>query len=268
MKKAVLVISFGTTYKETREKTIGACENKIKEALKGYDFFRAFTSNIIIKILKDRDGLHIESPIEVLNRLYKEGYKEVIVQSLHIICGEEFNKLRELVKEYKDKFEKITLGRPLLTYEDDYKDVVKALESQIPKMEEDEALIFMGHGTLNKSNSIYLELEKMLRDLGINVYIKTLEESKEIEKLIKILKVYNIKNVSLMPFMLVSGHHIKNDMLGENSDSWKSIFESYGFKVKIYLQGLGENTNIQEKFMRHAYDCIEDKVTKVVEVGY
>lgn len=268
MKKAVLVVSFGTTYKETREKTIEACEKKIREALEGYDFFRAFTSSSIIKILKNRDGLYIESPIEVLNRLHKEGYEEVIVQSLHIICGEEFNKLREQVEEYNDKFEKITLGRPLLTHKEDYKDVVKALENQIPKMEKDEALIFMGHGTLNKSNSIYLELEDMLRVLGINVYIKTLEETKEIEKLIKILKAYNINTVNLMPFMLVSGHHIKNDMLGEHSDSWKSIFESYGFKVKIYLQGLGENTNIQEKFMRHAYDCIEDKVTRVVEVGY
>ena len=92
MKKAVLVVSFGTSYKETREKTIEACEKKIKEGLKDYDFFRAFTSNMIIRKLKNRDGLHIENPIEALDRLYEEGYKEVIVQTLHIICGEEFNK--------------------------------------------------------------------------------------------------------------------------------------------------------------------------------
>ena len=266
MKKAILVISFGTTYKETREKTIEACEKKIKECLEGYDFFRAFTSNTIIKILKNRDGLHIENPIEVLDRLHKEGYKEVIVQSLHIICGEEFNKLREQVEEYNDKFEKIILGRPLLTHKEDYKEVVKAIENQIPKMEANEALIFMAHGTVHKSNSIYIELEGMLRDLGINAYIKTLEETKEIEKLIKRLNDTNINTVNLMPFMLVSGHHIKSDMLGEHNDSWKSIFKNYGFKVKTYLQGLGENTNIQEKFMRHAYDCIENKEYKIVEI--
>ena len=107
MKKAVLVVSFGTSYKETREKTIEACEKKIKEGLEGYDFFRAFTSNMIIRKLKNRDGLHIENPIEALDRLYKEGYQEVIVQTLHIICGEEFNKLKEQVESYKDKFEKI-----------------------------------------------------------------------------------------------------------------------------------------------------------------
>ena len=116
MKKAVLVVSFGTSYKETREKAIEACEKKIKEGLEGYDFFRAFTSNMIIRKLKNRDGLHIENPIEALDRLYKEGYQEVIVQTLHIIWGEEFNKVKEQVESYKDKFEKIILGRPLLTY--------------------------------------------------------------------------------------------------------------------------------------------------------
>ena len=132
MKKAVLVVSFGTSYKETREKTIEACEKKIKEGLEGYDFFRAFTSNMIIRKLKNRDGLHIENPIEALDRLYKEGYQEVIVQTLHIICGEEFNKLKEQVESYKDKFEKIILGRPLLTYIEDYKETVEAIENQIP----------------------------------------------------------------------------------------------------------------------------------------
>ena len=124
MKKAVLVVSFGTSYKETREKTIEACEKKIKEGLEGYDFFRAFTSNMILRKIKNRDGLHIENPIEALDRLYKEGYQEVIVQTLHIICGEEFNKLKEQVESYKYKFEKIILGRPLLTYIEDYKETV------------------------------------------------------------------------------------------------------------------------------------------------
>ena len=87
MKKAILVVSFGTSYKETREKTIEACESKIKEAFKEYDFFRAFTSNMIIRKLKSRDNIHIENPIEALDRLYDEGYEEVIVQTLHIICG-------------------------------------------------------------------------------------------------------------------------------------------------------------------------------------
>ena len=258
MKKAVLVVSFGTSYKETREKTIEACEKKIKEGLKDYDFFRAFTSNMIIRKLKNRDGLHIENPIEVLDRLYEEGYKEVIVQTLHIICGEEFNKLKEQVESYKNKFEKIILGRPLLTYIEDYKETVEAIEKQIPKMEKQEAVVFMGHGTFHESHSAYPALEYMLRDAGINAYVGTVEGYPEIEQVIKRLEINNIKTVNLMPFMLVAGDHAINDMAGDDDDSWKSIFESHGFKVKIHLQGLGENPFIQDKFMKHAHDCIEE----------
>ena len=256
MKKAVLVVSFGTSYKETREKTIGACEKKIKEGLKEYDFFRAFTSNIIIKKLKNRDGLHIENPIEILDRLYKEGYQEVIVQTLHIICGEEFNKLKKQVEGYKDKFEKIMLGRPLLTYMEDYKEIVKAIENQIPNMDSQEVVVFMGHGTFNESHSTYSTLEYMLRDSGINAYVGTFQGYPDIEHVLIRLQANNIKTVNLMPFMLVAGSHAINDMAGDEEKSWKSIFESHGFEVKIHLQGLGENPCIQDKFMRHAYDCI------------
>lgn len=263
MKKAILVISFGTTYKETREKTIEACEKKIKECLEGYDFFRAFTSNTIIKILKNRDGLHIENPIEVLDRLHKEGYKEVIVQSLHIICGEEFNKLREQVEEYNDKFEKIILGRPLLTYKEDYDEVIKAIKCKIPKKKDNEAVVFMAHGTKGKSSLVYTKLEAMLRKSGINAYIGTIQEDKKLEQIIKRLKYNDICTVNLIPFMLVAGYHVINDMIGEHENSWKYIFESYGFEVKAYLEGLGENPNIQEKFMKHTYDCINNKTTKV-----
>ena len=257
MKKAVLVVSFGTSYKETREKTIEACEKKIKEGLEGYDFFRAFTSNMIIRKLKNRDGLHIENPIEALDRLYKEGYQEVIVQTLHIICGEEFNKLKEQVESYKDKFEKIILGRPLLTYIEDYKETVEAIENQIPKMNEQEAVVFMGHGTFHESHSTYPALEYMLRDSGINAYVGTVEGYPEIEHVIRRLEANNIKTVNLMPFMLVAGDHAINDMAGDEEDSWKSIFESHGFEVKIHLQGLGENRCIPDKFMRHAHNCLE-----------
>ena len=188
MKKAVLVVSFGTSYKETREKTIEACENKIKEGLKEYDFFRAFTSNMIIRKLKNRDGLHIENPVEALDRLYKEGYQEVIVQTLHIICGKEFNKLKEQVESYKDRFEKIILGRPLLTYIEDYKEIVEAIENQIPKMESQEVVVFMGHGTFHESHSAYTTLEYVLRDSGINAYVGTFEGYPEIEFLIRRLE--------------------------------------------------------------------------------
>ena len=264
MKKAVLVVSFGTSYDETRKKTIEVCEKKISVELSDYDFHRAYTSNMIIRKIKKRDGIEINNPLQALEKLYEEGYEEVIVQTLHIICGEEFNKLKAQIESYKPKFKKLVLGRPLLTYIDDYKEVVEALEVQIPKMENDEAVVFMGHGTFHESHAAYPAIEYMLRDHGINGYVGTVEGYPEIENVIKRLKENKVKIVNLMPLMLVAGDHAINDMAGDEEDSWKSILEEQGFEVKVHLQGLGENYKIQDKFVKHAYDCI--KQLKELEV--
>ncbi|MEG0844121.1 MAG: sirohydrochlorin cobaltochelatase [Romboutsia sp.] len=265
MKKAILVVSFGTSYKNTRKKTIEVCENKIKEELKEYDFYRAYTSNMIIRKIKNRDGIYIENPIQALDRLAKEGYEEVIVQTLHIICGEEFNKLKDQIEGYKHKFKKIILGRPLLTYIDDYKEAVSAIEYQIPKMENNEVVVFMGHGTLHESHASYPALEYMLRNHGINAYVGTVEGYPEIEHVIKKLKEENIKTVNLMPFMLVAGDHAINDMAGDEEHSWKTILEKEGFNINIHLKGLGENPYIQNKFVSHASECIE-KINQIESI--
>lgn len=257
MKKAILVVSFGTSYKETREKTIEACESKIKESFKGYDFFRAFTSNMIIRKLKNRDNIHIENPIEALDRLYDEGYEEVIVQTLHIICGEEYTKLKNQISEYDDKFEKITLGRPLLSQIDDYKETVEALKLQIPELEEDEAIVLMGHGTEHEAHSAYPALDYMLKQENIKAYVGTVEGYPEIDEVIVNLKKDKVSKVRLMPFMLVAGDHAINDMAGEEDDSWNSILIKNGFKTEVHLKGLGENEAIQNKFVKHALDCAE-----------
>ncbi|MBN9648280.1 sirohydrochlorin cobaltochelatase [Terrisporobacter glycolicus] len=258
MKKAILVVSFGTSYHETRKKTIEPCENKIKESFEGYDFYRAFTSSMIIKKLKKRDNLIIDNPVEALEKLYNEGYEEVIVQSLHIICGEEYNKLKEMVDGFKDKFERLSLGRPLLTYINDYKETVLAVKQDIEKMDIDEAIVFMGHGTEHESHASYPAIEYMFRDYGINAYVGTVEGYPEIDQVIKLLKERNVKTVDLMPFMLVAGDHAINDMASGEEDSWKTILEKEGFIVKVHLKGLGENPYIQDKFANHALDCMKE----------
>ena len=259
MKQAILVVSFGTTYHETRQKTIDVCENKIKESFQGYDFYRAFTSGMIINILRKRDNMEIYNPSEVLEQLYNDGYEEVIVQSLHIICGEEYNKLKDMVEEYKDKFNKLSLGRPLLTYIDDYRETVEAIKLDLEeKMEIDEAIVFMGHGTEHESHSSYPAIEYMLRDYDLNAYVGTVEGYPELEHVIKKLKRKNVKTVDLMPFMLVAGDHAINDMTSDEEDSWKTILEQEGFNVKVHLKGLGENPYIQEKFKNHALDCLKE----------
>lgn len=256
MKKAILVVSFGTSYHETRKKTIEACENKIKESLEDYDFYRAFTSGMIINKLRKRDNIEIYNPSEVLEQLYKSGYEEVVVQSLHIICGDEYNKLKDMVAEYEDKFEKISIGRPLLTYIDDYRETVLGVKQDLDKMDIDEGIVFMGHGTEHESHSAYPAIEYMFRDYGINAFVGTVEGYPELEQVIKKLKDKKIKTVDLLPFMLVAGDHAINDMASDEEDSWKTILEREGFNVKVHLKGLGENPYIQEKFKNHAIDCI------------
>lgn len=258
MKKAILVVSFGTSYHETRKKTIEACENKIKESFEGYDFYRAFTSGMIINKLRKRDNMEIYNPSEVLEQLYKAGYEEVVVQSLHIICGDEYNKLKDMVAEYEEKFEKISLGRPLLTYIDDYRETVLGVKQDLDKMDIDEAIVFMGHGTEHESHSAYPAIEYMFRDYGINAFVGTVEGYPELEQVIKKLKDKNIKTVDLLPFMLVAGDHAINDMASDEEDSWKTILEKEGFNVKVHLKGLGENPYIQEKFKNHAIDCMRE----------
>lgn len=258
MKKAILVVSFGTSYHETRKKTIEACENKIKESFQGYDFYRAFTSGMIINKLRKRDNMEIYNPSEVLEQLYKAGYEEVVVQSLHIICGDEYNKLKDMVAEYQDKFGKISLGRPLLTYIDDYRETVLGVKQYLDKMDIDEAIVFMGHGTEHESHSAYPAIEYMFRDYGINAFVGTVEGYPELEQVIKKLKDKNIKTVDLLPFMLVAGDHAINDMASDEEDSWKTILEKEGFNVKVHLKGLGENPYIQEKFKNHAIDCMKE----------
>ena len=203
MKKAILVVSFGTSYHDTREKTIHVVEDKIKAAFEGYDFFRAFTSNMIINKLKKRDGIEIDNPIQAMDRLYEMGYEEVVIQTLHIICGHEYVKLKNQITEYKDKFKSIKFGRPLLFGIEDYKEAVEAVKEVTDEM--DSTVVLMGHGTDHESHSAYPAIEYYFRDMGADVYVGTVEGYPEIDSVVKRLKERDVKKVHLMPLMLVAG---------------------------------------------------------------
>nr|WP_302595893.1 sirohydrochlorin cobaltochelatase [uncultured Cellulosilyticum sp.] len=256
MKKAVLVVSFGTSYKETREKTITACENEIKEAFKDYDFFRAYTSGMIIRKIARVENLVIDNPGEALARILELGYEEVVVQSLHIICGDEFTKLKKEVEAYKDKFKKITLGRPLLTRIEDYKLAIEAIKDELPKLEKGEGIVFMGHGTQHEAHAAYCALDYMFDQEHMKVYVGTVEGYPEIDEVFHKLKKDKIETVYLTPFMLVAGDHAINDMASDEEDSWKTIFEEAGYKVKIILKGLGEYHGVQQRFIVHAKESL------------
>lgn len=248
-KKAILVVSFGTSYHETRKKTIKACENKIAERFSEYDVKRAFTSQMIIDKLKRRDGIEVDNPEQALKRLYKEGYQEILVQPLHIINGSEFHDLIRTVKSFKNRFRKLKWGNALLSKTADYFDVADILKTEVRHDGPDQAVVLMGHGSSHAANSDYAALDYVLKERGMeDYYVGGVEGYPEIEVVVEQLKQKDYKRVKLAPLMLVAGDHAQNDMAGEDDDSWKKILENEGYEVDIQLKGLGEYEGIQNKY--------------------
>ncbi|WP_432402296.1 sirohydrochlorin cobaltochelatase [Wukongibacter sp. M2B1] len=251
-KKAILVVSFGTSYADTRKVTIEACEEKITKAFPEYDVRRAFTSQIIIEKLKERDNILVENPTEALTKLKDEGFSEVYIQPLHVINGAEYDDIVAETSEFQEDFDKLVLGRPLLTSVDDYRKVAEALAEQMPERSEKEAVVFMGHGTHHDANAAYACLDYIFEDEGQNnVFVGTVEGFPDLDTVIKRLEKNNIEKVTLMPLMLVAGDHAQNDMAGDEEDSWKVILKGKGYEVETVLRGLGEVSKIQDIYIEH-----------------
>lgn len=257
-KKAILVVSFGTSYADTRKVTIEAVEQQVQDTFTEYEMRRAFTANIIINILRDRDGIDVDAPEQALQTLQDEGFTEVIVQPLHVIPGAEFHDLVMTVGKFKAGFEKLVIGSPLLASSEDYMNAAAALKTQLPELGDGEAVVLMGHGTHHPANAAYPALERVFEDAGLhNVLVGTVEGYPELEHVISKLKRLNIQKVTLMPFMLVAGDHAQNDMAGDEEDSWKTILTNKGFDVDVILKGLGENPQIQAIYLQHVEQAIK-----------
>ncbi|MEK6265164.1 MAG: sirohydrochlorin cobaltochelatase [Clostridium sp.] len=266
MKKAILVVSFGTTYADTRKLTIERIEERVRETFSDYEVIRAFTSHMIIKKLKDRDGITCDTPEQALDKLVQEGYTDVIVQPLHLIPGAEFDYIKAVVHRFKNKkaFNEIKLGRPALYYKgeeseipNDYGVLVDAVEEIIPS---DKVVVFMGHGSIHYANACYSCLQSVFDDKGFsNVYLGTVEGYPTLQDVIRKIVEDKINEVTLVPLMIVAGDHAKNDMASDEEDSWKTVLQNQGIKVNVYLHGLGEIPKFQEIYLDHIRDVIEDK---------
>ena len=257
-KKAVLVTSFGTSHLDTLEKTIAATEKAIAHALPDFTLRRAFTSTIIMKKLKTRDGLVIDNVTEALNRLVEEGFTQVVIQPTHILCGEEYDKLCALAAPFVEKLT-ISMGTPLLRTIGQHWDLSKVMKDLLPAPQEDEAILFMGHGSPHYANAAYALLQYLLEDMGADrLFVGTVEGCPTLEQVIRRMKQNEkIRKVTVLPLMVVAGDHANNDMAGDEEDSWKNILAREGYQVTCLLQGLGENKMIQELFARHALEAAE-----------
>lgn len=251
MKKALIVVSFGTSYEQAEQAIINV-EEKLKEAFAEYDFNRAFTSGMIMKKIWKTRHIKIENTKEVLERLKNEGYQEILCQPTHVINGVEYEKMKEMLMEYKDQFDSIHLGSPLLTVEEDFSKCGKIVMDQINPLKDNEAFVLMGHGTDHFANGAYAQFENMLRFLGYeNVYVGTVEGFPNLDYVIQRLKPKKIEKIYLMPLMIVAGDHAQNDLAGYEEDSWKSILNNAGYKTEIILKGLGEYEEIAQLFVEH-----------------
>ena len=258
VKPVILTVSFGTSYNDSRDKTIGAVEKAIADANPDYEVRRAFTSQIIIDKLKQRDNLEIDNVTEALDRLVADGVKELIVQPTHVMHGFEYDDVVAEVEKYKDKFDKLAIGEPLLTSDDDYKKVADAIaDATKSHVTDGSAVVLMGHGTEHESNAVYAKLQTVFTVGGYSNYlIGTVEAEPTLEDMIAAAKDGGYSKVILRPLMVVAGDHANNDMAGDEDDSWKSVFEKEGFEVECVLEGMGEVPAIQAIYADHVKDAI------------
>ena len=261
--KELLVVSFGTSYNDSRRLTIGAIEDAIEKAEPDFSVRRGFTSQIIIDHVKKRDNVAIDNVTEALDRAVKNGVKTLVIQPTHLMNGLEYTDLVNEIAENADSFEKVVVGEPLLTSDDDFKAVIQAITEATKEYDDGEtAICFMGHGTEADSNQVYAKMQDMLTEEGFeHYYVGTVEATPSLEDVVAKVKEGSYKKVVLEPLMIVAGDHANNDMAGEDEDSWLSQFEaSEKFEsVDTQIFGLGEIEGIQKLYIDHTAAVINEQ---------
>lgn len=239
MKKAILVTSFGTSHRDTREKCLDSIQREVEEKYGSENVERAYTSGIIRRIIEKNEGIHIFDQKEGLKVLKDKGFEEIITMSLHILDGIEYSKL-------DDKFGKIS--KPLLLDDEDFKRIAE--NKEFNDLEGNDAIVFMGHGTESEADCAYQKLQDEYLKAGKNnIFIATVEGKVTIKDVIEKMKGKGFKKILLKPFMIVAGDHAKNDMSSDDEDSWKTMLKNEGYEVTSVLKGMGEYKFIREMFM-------------------
>lgn len=251
-KKAILAVSFGTSHNDTREVTIDAIEKDMQAAFPEYPLYRAWTSKMIINKVNKRDHVHIDTVKEAMEKMRADGITDVLVQPTHVINGIENDIMKEEALSYREDFHSISFGDPLLTSEQDNREVIGAVAEEFSHLKDDEVLVFMGHGTTHYANSIYAALDYTFKDRGHkNIFLGTVEAYPSMDSIMKLVKEYDPSKVVLAPFMIVAGDHAKNDMAGDDPESWYSQFKDAGYEVEAVIKGLGEYPGIRKILVNH-----------------
>ena len=277
----LLVVSFGTSFNDSRAKDIKGIEDALQAAYPDWSVRRAFTAQIIINHVQARDGEKIDNMEQAMERAVANGVKNLVVQPTHLMHGAEYDEMMELIDSYRDKFESVAVAEPLLgevgndatVINPDKEEVAKAVtaeavqtagyESLTAAAEDGTAFVFMGHGTSHTAKVSYSQMQTTMQTLGYdNVFIGTVEgepEETSCENIIEAVKAAGYTKVILRPLMVVAGDHANNDMAGSDEDSWLSQFNASGdfASVDCQIAGLGEIDAIQQQYIAHTKAAID-----------
>ena len=277
----ILVVSFGTSFNDSRAADIKGIEDAIQAAYPDWSVRRAFTAQIIINHVQARDGEKIDNMEQAMERAVANGVKNLVVQPTHLMHGAEYDEMMELVDSYRDKFESVAVAEPLLgevgsdatVINADKEAVAKAITAEAVKTAgfdsvdaaaaDGTAFVFMGHGTSHTAKVSYSQMQAQMNALGYkNVFIGTVEgepEETDCENVIEAVKAAGYTKVVLRPLMVVAGDHANNDMAGDDDDSWKSQFEASGAfdSVECQIAGLGEIADIQQLYIAHTKAAVD-----------
>ena len=260
----LLVVSFGTSFNDSRVKDIKGIEDALQAAYPDWSVRRAFTAQIIINHVQARDGEKIDNMQQALDRAVANGVKNLVVQPTHLMHGAEYDEMMEMIDEYKDQFEHVAVAEPLLGEVGADAAVKDAgFDSLEAAAEEKVAFVFMGHGTSHTAKVSYSQMQTAMQTLGYsNVFIGTVEgepEETACENVIEAVKAAGYTKVILRPLMVVAGDHANNDMAGADDDSWLSQFQASGdfASVECQIAGLGEIEDIQQRYIEHTKAAID-----------
>lgn len=245
-KKAIIITGYGTTCKESIKLVYSEIKDYLSIHFPDYYVNIAFTSSYIIKNLL-QSNIHILSVTEMLSFFRDKSYEEVILLSTHLIEGTEYIHLKELLLPFQGSFSLLKLSPAILSNQKNVELILSKIASLYSPISKDTAVLFMGHGS--KYNDIYLKLFYELQNTNSNLFLATIKSYPNLNNIIKILKLRTIRKVILVPFMMVSGAHVKKDMIGNQDESWKNILESQDFIVTSNLKGLGEYAFMKELFV-------------------
>ena len=275
----LLVVSFGTSYNDSRVADIKGIEDALQAAYPDWSVRRAFTAQIIINHVQARDGEKIDNMTQALDRAVANGVKNLVVQPTHLMHGAEYDEMCEVIDEYRDQFESVAIAEPMLGEVGSDATVINADKEAVAKAitaaavadagfasvdeakEAGTAFVFMGHGTAHVAKVTYSQMQAQMQQLGYeNVFIGTVEgepEETAAEAVIETVKAAGYTNVVLRPLMVVAGDHANNDMAGEEEDSWKSMFEAAGLTVDCQIAGLGGIADVQALYISHTKAAID-----------